>query len=582
LLLDNFEQVVAAAPDVGELIAAIPGLEVLVTSREILHIYGEQEYPVHPLAIPDFSEHAVSLSEYESVTLFVRHAQLSNPNFRLTEDNAQDVAEICIQLDGLPLAIELAAARTKFFPPSYLLTLIDDSLEALSGGARDMTARHQTLQAAIGWSYEFLDEQEKLMFARLSVFQGGSSPDAIQAVCQRGVDTSTQDDALSLANKSLLQRIDSPDGLPRFIFLETIHRYARERLLESDEAEDIQRGHAAYFTEMAERAGPELRGPDQEQWSARLRLEYDNLRAALSWSMGGGDPVMGLRLVGALAEFWYYEGPISEGEKWIRRALKLIESEQAFPEIRARVLNGAGMLAFVTGDHISGQRSNQRALEIAREAGDRINQAWAYFWLSAHATSAPEMYHEGTILIERALSLFLEIGDQAGLAWGYNQLGELNRLVGNLQEARAAYESSLTICRESGNRRREAIALINMSYVAQSQEDHPQAIAHTLAGLTLLHELNLEYHSAIALSMLAGPLASIGSVEQAATVLGASEVIFERMAVTLQPADRVEIDSYIDQARQLLDEKAFSAAWQRGRSMTIDQAVTYAASIADD
>ena len=581
LLLDNFEQIIDASPIVSELIAAVPGLDVLATSREILHLYGEQEYPVSPLAIPDRAGPAVSFSENESVALFVRHAQLSNPNFRLTEENARDVAEICIRLDGLPLAIELAAARTKAFSTRYLISLLDDSLDVLSGGSREVATRHQTLRAAIGWSYDLLDEEEKKLFARLAVFHGGRSLDALMEVCQPGLGMSALNGVESLLNKSLLQRIDGPDGTPRYFFLDTIHQYARERLVESGDIEAMRGRHALWFAELAERAEPELRGPDQEKWSARLRMEYDNLRAALSWT-SGSDPELELRLVGALSEFWYYEGPISEGEKWIRRALTKLENEQISPGFKAKVLNGAGMLAFATGDHASGKRWNQQALDIAREAGEKVSWAWALFWLSAQATVQPEMYREGIELIEEALDLFRETGDQAGLAWGYNQLGELNRLMGDLERARAAYESSLAICRDTGNKRREAIALINLSYVAQGQDDYRQAERFCLAGLALLHELKLEYHSAIALSMLAGPLASQGRAGQAAMYLGASEAIFDRMAITLQPADRVEIDAYIVQVRQMLDEEAFDAAWQKGRAMSVEQALALAFSAGEE
>jgi predicted ATPase/serine/threonine protein kinase len=576
LLLDNFEQIVTAAPVVGELIAAVPGLDVLVTSREILHLYGEQEFPVSPLTIPERAGATAELSEYESVALFVRHAQLSNPNFRLTEKNARDVAEICIRLDGLPLAIELASARSRAFPPNYLLSLIDNSLDVLSSGPRDLTARHQTLRAAIDWSYELLDMAEKKLFARLAVFQGGRSLDAIQEVCQPGLGMSALIGVESLLNKSLLQRTDEIDGAPRFFFLDTIHQYARERLAESGEEQAIQRRHAVFFVKLAEKAEPELRGPDQERWSACLREDYDNLRAALSWAIEGGDPELGLRLVGALSEFWYYEGPISEGEKWIQLALDQLESEPISPGFQAKVLNGAGMLAFATGDHARGKRLNQQALNIARKAGDKVSWAWALFWLSAHTTIQPETYRDGIILIEKALNLFRESGDQAGLAWGYNQLGELSRLVGDLEQARAAYESSLAICREAGNRRREAIALLNLSYVAQGQDDYKQAEKYCLAGLALLQKLKLEYHTAIALSMLAGPVASQGQAEQAATILGASEGIFERMAVTFQPADRVEIDNYIAQVRQMMDPEAFNTALQTGREMSFEQALAYA------
>jgi tetratricopeptide (TPR) repeat protein len=263
-------------------------------------------------------------------------------------------------------------------------------------------------------------------------------------------------------------------------------------------------------------------------------------------------------------------------------ALAQVENEQFSPRIQAKVLNGAGMLAFAVGDHVRGKHWNQQALNIAREAGDKVGRAWALFWLSAHKTIQPESYRDGIPMIEQSLILFREAGDQAGLAWGYNQLGELNRLLGDLKRARDAYESSLAICRETGNKRREAIALMNLSYVAQGQEEYQQAERYCLAGLDLLKKLKLEYHSAIALSMLAGPLASQGRAEQAATLLGAAEGIFERMAVTLQPADRVEIDDYIAQVCQLLETAAFDAAWHKGRLMSFELALAYALKAGED
>ncbi len=582
LLLDNFEQVSAAAPLISQLVAALPSLNVLVTSREILNLYGEQEYPVAPLPVPDLTEPRAGLSENESIALFVRRAQLSNPNFRLTEENARDVAEICIQLDGLPLAIELAAARTKTFTPKYLLSLLDSSLEELAAGSRDLAARHQTLRATIDWSYDLLQAEEKKLFSRMSVFHGGCSLDALRAVCQPGLDMNIFNGVESLLNKSLLQRTDGPDKTPRFFFLKTIHQYAYEQFVEGGEANSIQQQHTAYFAELVELAEPELRGPDQEEWSARLRMEHDNLRAALTWAIDGGDYESGLRLVGALSEFWYYEGPISEGEMWMRRALALLESEQIPPRIRVKVLNGAGMLAFVTGDHLNGKRWNQQALAIARQEEDKASWAWALFWLSAHATVQADSYREGITYIEKALNLFRETGDQAGLAWGYNQLGELNRLVSDLERAKEAYESSLIICRQSRNKRREAIALLNLSYVDQRQGNYQRAQTNCLDGMAILDELKLEYHSAIALSMLAGPLAAQGLAEQAATILGASEGIFQRMAVTLQPADRVEIDNYTAKIREMLEPEAFDKAWQKGRSLSTTQALAYAFEIKHD
>jgi len=576
LVLDNFEQVVDVAPIVGEIISAAPALNVIVTSRESLRIYGEREYPVLPLMLPDL-ERGTSpaiLSEYESVAMFLQRAQASNPDFHLTKENAHDVAEICIRLDGLPLAIELAAARVRIFSSKYLLTMLNDALGALTRGPRDLSARHQTLRAAIDWSYNLLDQDEKRLFTRLAVFLGSRSLDAVQAVCSDGLGVDVLSGLESLHNKSLLDQKEGLDGEPRFVLLETIHQYARERLEESSEANELHKRHAEYFVLLAESAEPELRGPRQEFWSAKLRFEYDNLRAALAWSLKNLDASIGLRLVGSLAEFWYYEGPISEGEKWISQALS--RRNEVPLSISAKVLNGAGMLAFARGDPERGKQWNRAALSIARQLQDKSSTAWSLFWLSAHATNNPDEYHEGIKFCEEALALYQELDYKPGLAWVYNQLGELTRLVKDYKRARIYYEESLAVCRQTGNRRREAIALVNLSYAAQHQDDYRQAEKYALEGLALLNELKLKYHSTIVLSMLAGPVAAQGKARRAATLLGASEAIFESMSVSLQPADKVEIDGYVALAREQLGEPEFEEAWAEGRRMTSEQAIAFA------
>jgi len=578
LILDNFEQIIQTAPMVSEIISAAAGLHVLMTSRESLRVYGEREYPVPPLRLPNLESGASlpALSANESVAFFVQRAQAVHPHFELTGENASTVAKICIQLDGLPLAIELAAARVKIFPVRYLLGVLNDALTALTSGPRDFSARHQTLRAAIEWSYQLLDDQEKKLFARLAVFQGGRTLEAVRAVCSPGLELDALQGLESLHNKSLLQQKEGLEGEPRFVLLETLHQYARERLEESGEGEEMRRRHLEFMLELAERAEPGLRGPNQEVWSTRLRTEYDNLRAALGWSLRKADPSMGIRLAGALSEFWYYEGPISEGEKWIESALKRM-SEVA-PGLRAKLLNGAGLLAFARGDHAHGKRWNREALSLWQELGNKGGSAYALFLLSAHATMDPNEYAEGIALCEQALSLYLEIDDKPGLAWVYNQIGELSRLLGNYERSRQAYEKSLAVCRQTGNRRREAIALVNLSYAAQYQGEYRQAEDYARQGLALLYELRLKYHSTIVLSMLAGPVAAQGNARRAATLLGASEAIFESMSVSLQPADKVEIDRYVVLAREQLAETEFQAAWAEGRQMSFEQAVGFALS----
>jgi ATP/maltotriose-dependent transcriptional regulator MalT len=305
-----------------------------------------------------------------------------------------------------------------------------------------------------------------------------------------------------------------------------------------------------------------------------VRADYDNLLAALEWSFAQPDASIGLRLAASLSEFWYYEGSISQSQKWTEVALKRVD--QATPDIHAKVLNGASMMAFVFGQHERGKKLNQEALAIARQAGDLYNQAWALLWLSAHTTNNPDEYIESIQFSEEAVALFGEINDQAGLAWGYNQIGESTRLVGDFERAGKAYEAALVICRQTGNRRREAISLVNLSYVVQRQGEYDKAEKYVIEGLNLLYSLDLRYHCAIALAMLAGPVASQGKGWRAAKLLGASQAIFERMSISLQPADQVEIDCYADAAAKQIGQQAYQVARAEGQRLSFDQAMAYA------
>ena len=576
LLLDNMEQLIEAGPVVSGLLAGVPGLNVLVTSREVLRLYGEREFRVGPLALPDRPDSAslASLEAAEAIVLFVQRAEAVKPDFRLTAENGRQVAEICARLDGLPLALELAAARMRLFSPAYLLAQFDDALGALTGGPRDRAGRHQTMRAAIDWSYQLLPAEEQEFFTRLAVFAGGRSLEAIAEVCGFGLKLDVFTALESLTDKSLLIQVEGLAGSPRFAMLETIHQYAREKLADLPEREELIRRHASFFARLAERGGPELRGPHQAHWSDILGQEYDNLRAALAWSLSGPQPALGLRMIGVLTEYWYYEGPVAEGEKWTAVALKRLDEAPA--AIRFNVLNGAGMLAFIMGDHERGMAYNRSALEIAVEMGDKEGQARSLIWISAHSTTDPEYYMEGLALAEQAVVLYHELDDQDGLAWGYNQIGEVSRLLGNLSQARAGYEKAVAICRSTGNRRREAISLVNLGYLSQHQGDFLAAERYMREGMALLYQLKLRYHAAISLAMLAGPTVEQGEARRAARLLGAAEAVFERMSVSLQPADQVEIDRSIAQVRSELDPEELEQYWAEGRALSFEEAIAYA------
>jgi predicted ATPase/DNA-binding CsgD family transcriptional regulator len=577
LVLDNFEHVLPAAPLVSDLLAAAPRLKVLVTSREVLHIYGEQVYTVPPLTLPDRqrSETLVELAHYESVALFSQRARAVNPEFVLNDDTASPVAEICVRLDGLPLALELAAARSRLLSPQAMLDRFSRRLDVLRGGARDLPDRQQTLRSAIDWSYDLLDAEERILFARLGVFQGGRTVEAIEIVCGHDLGIDVLDGLESLLNKSLIRQQEGPDGEPHFTMLETIHEYARERLEQSGEAEAMRRRHADYFVALVEQAEPELRGARQEYWSARLRAEHNNLRTALAWSLGGAETELGMRLAGALRDFWYNEGYFVEGWRWTERALE--DAEDALPAVRAKIFYTAGFLSYYLGDLEGVKRWCSEALALYRELGDRVNSAWALIFLSSHHTLGnPTEVEEGIALCEEGLALFRQLDSRSGLNQALTVLGELSRAAGDYERAEIAYQEALALCREAGNRQREAINLGNLSYVAVHQGDYERAVALAREALALFWKLDKKYYTAFDLSVLAGPVAATGQLDRAARLLGASAALLETIGVGFQPADQFEIDRYVAAVRAQLDEAAFEAAWAAGRAMSLEEAVAFA------
>ena len=351
VLLDNFEQVLEAAPVVDRLLSTAAGLKILATSRTPLGLYGEYEFPIPPLSLPDPESlpPLENLTEYAAVRLFVERASAVRPDFSLAEDNAPAVVEICERLDGLPLAIELAAARIKLLPPQVLLDRLGNRLKILTGGARNLPERQRTLRNAIEWSYELLDEGEKMLFGRLGVFSSGATLEAMEAVCDAEGDLPTDvfEGASSLLDKSLLRQEEGAGGEPRFLMLETIHEFADEKLEGSWEAEAVRRSHAEYFLALAEGAEPMLWGAEDAAWLERLEQEHDNMRAALSWAIGHEEGELALRVGAALRWFWYMEGYYGEGRRWLEAALGM-DWGAAAAEARARALEGVGWLAYAS------------------------------------------------------------------------------------------------------------------------------------------------------------------------------------------------------------------------------------------
>jgi predicted ATPase len=520
LLLDNFEQVAEAAPLLATLLAAAPRLKLLVTSRAVLHLYGEYEFVVPPLAVPAPRQlpPLEDLAHYPAVRLFLARAQAVKPKCTLTEENAPIIAAICHRLDGLPLAIELAAARIKLFSPQALLTRLEHRLTMLTGGARDLPARQQTLRAAIAWSHDLLAAPEQTLFRRLAVFGGQYTLEAAAAVCN--ADTDLPFDMLeglaALVDQSLLRQVEQLDGEPRFTMLETIREYAMERLIASGAVDTIRRRHAEYYLALAERLEPEWRGPRKLAWRRQLDAEYGNLRAALDW-LTGHDAVLLARLAGALFRFWQFHGSITEGRSWLDRAL---EHGIGLPAlVRAKALAGGGWLAVIQGGYKRAQELFAESLALYRELGDTPGIAdtlIASMWVAEGRGIAGPM-----ALAEESLALCRTHNYTQGIADTLYEMACLSENHGDLVAARARLEESLELKRSLGDSGGVAAALCELGFLAKRQGDLARATALLEESLALSQAIEDLDGASDAIKGLGDVARLQGNAQRAATLLEA-------------------------------------------------------------
>ena len=574
LVLDNFEQVLEGAPLVGELLSACPKLKVMATSRTPLRLYGEQEYAVLPLALPDprVLPPVKVLIEYEAVGLFVERARAVKTDFEITDESAPAVAEICARLDGLPLAIELAAARIRVLPPQKMLQALTEALKLLKGGARDLPTRQQTLRGTIDWSHDLLEEDEKTLFGRLSVFSGSRTLEAIEEICDPEGKLDALEGVESLLEKSLLRQEEGVGGEPRFVMLETVHEYAREKLKESGEAEEIKRAHAEYFLALAEEAEPELKGPDQLEWLEKLEAEHDNLRAALSWSLEYGDAELGLRLAGALWSFWFVRGHLSEGQWWLEEALAK-SGAAASASSRARALTGAGRLLLEQGNTDRAKELLQESVALFRRLRDKGGLAlavdtmgiialyhgeleWARRLLEESATLsraagstwglAKSINNLGIVAAsqddrDRAIALYKEslrirrdLGDKRGIAMSLSNLTQYTQLDGDLERAEVMLEEVLRLRRELGDKSFIVNAFDGHGMVALERGDLERAAALLGESLWMCREMGYVVGMLSGLAGLASVAVATGATERAARLWGAAEGVCEATGVKLQ------------------------------------------------
>jgi predicted ATPase/DNA-binding SARP family transcriptional activator/DNA-binding CsgD family transcriptional regulator len=628
LVLDNCEHVVEeAARLVDKLLASCPRLKVLATSREPLGVSGEANWAVPPLSLPDATNGkatADALVRYEAVRLFVERARLRLPDFEVTAGNAGTVARVCRKLDGMPLAIELATARMGVLAVEQVAQRLEVSLEVLKGTSRSAAPRQRTLRATLDWSYDLLSKDDRRFFGRLSVFVGGWTLEAAEAVCSG--DGVEEDDVLDLlgglVDKSLVVAGASTDGALRYRMLEPVRQYARVKLEEGAESEEVPRRQAEYFLSTAEEAEPELAGQRQGLWVERLDAEHDNMRAALSWLLERGEATgSALRLVAALWRFWNIRGYLSEGIRWIEQVLA--EGELAASPARVKALEGMGWLSQFQGDYGLAKATYEQMLELSRELGDKGNMATALNGLGTVATyvgdgaRARELlwenlrvldeleegisatlhkrfhalillgqlaiyeegnYARGEALWEQGLALIREAGDADQVGLTLSNLAYPTLLQGKYERARRLCEEALSIARELGSVGYVSNASVNLGLAALGLGEYERAAGSFREAVLTSRDMGANLQTIEAFEGMAGLAATIGEAPRAARLWGAAEAAREVGGIALPPGERALLEPHLTAARTHLGDEAWEAALNEGRVMSLEDAADYALS----
>ena len=577
LILDNFEQVLSAAPLLDTLLGAAPGLTLLVTSRELLHLRAEQTLPVPPFALPD-PDHLPSLEtlvQVPSVALFLQRAQMINPGFRLTDQNARAVAELCVHLDGLPLAIELAAARTQLLSPQMMLERLEQRLSLLHWEAQDLPARQHTLRSAIAWSYDLLAPGEQVLFRRLGVFVGGFTLEAAEAIAADGRDHTVDvlEGLASLVDKNLVLSEEDGAGGHRFRLLESVRNYALEQVTSCDEGEVVWHAHARYFLELAERAAPELVGRMQRAWFLRLEQEVGNLRAAFRWLLERGEDELALRLAGALGYFWEVRGYLREGQQALEEALA--RTPRADPRLRANVLNRLGSLLIWQEEAERSRVVIEDALALGRtlEDGDIIARSLTQLGRWAAGFGPPEEgVQEAVQLLDEALVLRQQLGDRRGVATIHTQLAGIALGQREYEQAEHLGQEALTAYREVGDDAGATVPLVMLGMAAGEQGDTAHAVALLRQGLEGSSRLQDRRLLLLVSNMVVWWLAAEqGDPEQLAVLLGAAEAMGDAIEPVPAGWRKTRTPEAIAALQARLGKERFEAALGEGRSLSFLQ-----------
>lgn len=615
VVMDNVEHLLAAAPDLAALLATCRGLTVLATSRAPLHISGEHEFPVRPLALPEPERTHASgeMMRSPAVTLFVRQARAVQPLFDVTDANAAAVAAICARVDGLPLALELAAVRMKTLAPGELDSLLGNRLGVLTGGPRDHPTRHRTMRSTIGWSHDLMPPEEQVTFRRFAVFATGATLESATAVVAAGDTLRTLDHLTALLDQSLVQRYDGVDGQPRFVMLETIREYAMEQLAASGDDVPVRDLHAAHFLQLAEQGETGLTGPNQAAWMARLESEYGNLRAALGWSIQRGDAEASQRFGSALWHFWAASGRLNEGRDWLDRALALEPDDRSaaraqallrrgniavdladYPSARglyeeglsisrsqgdevttARVLTGLGLVHWSQGDYAAARAAHETVLQICKAQNWQRGEASALQNLGSVALAEGD-YSGARSAFDSSYAIRRDLGDAGGVAWATYWRGRLERFEGKSHDAQRWLTRALAGFREVGDQLGIAYALNELGYLAQGEGDDDTALVLHRDAMREREEAGAILGVVDCLEGIAAVAIAQRQMELGVTLFSAASAWRRAHGLPLMPALRVTYEHALERAHSALPPATFEGARSEGETATLDEAVDLA------
>jgi predicted ATPase len=610
LVLDNFEQLLEAAPLLAEVLDAAPAVKLIVTSRALLRLAAEHQYSVPPLELPDSArpDDVEALTRSPAIALFLDRVRALSPGFALSGSNVRDVAEICARVDALPLAMELAAPHIRLLGAHALRDRLERTLPLLTRGPRDAPARQRTLRATLDWSYNLLRESEQTLFASLACFAGGCTLAAAEAVCD-----ATLEDLGSLADMSLLRERNGSEGEPRFLMLAVIREYALERLDASGHAAALSRRHAQHYLALAERAEPEILGADQAIWLDQLERDHDNFRTAMAWALESRDAELALRMIGSLRRAWVARGYLTEARAWLEAALE--RAGGCSPAVRAKALYGLGRVALAQGDYdVAGPPLDESAA-LSRELGDTEGLVFALSdagWIAAaqgHSERATRLADEALVEARRAdnkmaiaaalhslgcatleqgdhsraqalfvesLALRRERGDKRNIASSLAYLGATAILDGDYERARAWLEESLSLGRKLENDLLVSAALANLALVALFEGEGERAGSYAGDSLTLCRELGDKRTAVECLHVLAGVAAARGQRLRAATLAGAAEALHDSINAPPSRAERAVAQRFLAPTRDAADDASIDAAREHGRALGLEGAIAFA------